>query len=566
MKKTFISDLKKFNNELGNYYLGLINNEYNPEIENINELLYSFFLGRMFSLNDINLIFQTASKALKPVLKDYFDYFNSEVKLDICPNLLDSFNNENVKQTNELLNQKNIKIDEENFKKFINEILEIRKKALPFCGNDSKYSNEVSDTKNAIIKLYNDILKTSVDFKVQNKDLENDFISITINLADSYLYFDDLEKKELRENLEINLKSLTRASKYEKGLEIILKYYSPLKYYDLDNLIRVNINESISYNDFLNLLFSKIDYSLFEENYEEIKTVIKYLSYIYINLTNKIIEEDEIAIKEKEYLYKLLLSKIKKYDVLNDSYEISKFIINFFNLNNCENLEEFFYSFFKEFIFKFNIVIKENFSDLFLYLINLFNSATDYYLFKNEIIISNLDGKKIEEILIDYLNINFINETLCVKSDKLGLSDHKKKNKDVHKKFKELTKELDLKFKSINKCKKSNGIIVTNLYLFYDYYISLISITKSRSTLTRIKELGIVKGEKKYINNYIDALANLLLIDKDFLKNKFNSQNVEDEIVLYCKQDEYNKFKVVNDELLKLKLNNIIVYKYQIIN
>lgn len=566
MKKTFISDLKKFNNELGNYYLGLINNEYNPIPENINELLYSFFLGRMFSLNDVNLIFQTASKALKPVLKDYFEYFNSEVKIDICPNLLDSFNNENVKQTNELFNQKDIKIDEENLKKFFNEILEIRKKALPFCGNDSKYSNEVSDTKNAIIKLYNDILKTSVDFKAQNNELESDFISITINLVDSYLYFDDLEKKELKENLEINLKSLTRASKYEKGLETLLKYYSPLKYYDLDNLIRVNINESISYNDFLNLLFYKINFSSFEENYEEIKSVIKYLSYIYINLTNKRIEDDEITIKEKEYLYKLLLSKIKKYDVFIDSYENSKFVTNFFNKNNCENLEELFYSFFNEFIVKFNIVIKENFSDLFIYLIKLFNSASDYYLFENEITISNLDGKKIEEILINYLNLNFIYETLCVKSDKLGLSEHKKENKDAHKKFKELTKELDLKFKSINNCKKNNSIIVTNLYLFYDYYISLISITKSRSTLARIKELGIIKSEKKYINNYIDALANLLLIDKDFLKNKFNSQNVEDETVLYCKQDEYNKFKVINDELVKLKLNNIITYKYQIIN
>lgn len=566
MKKTFISDLKKFNNELGNYYLGLINNEYNPIPENINELLYSFFLGRMFSLNDVNLIFQTASKALKPVLKDYFEYFNSEVKIDICPNLLDSFNNENVKQTNELFNQKDIKIDEENLKNFINEILEIRKKALLFCGNDSKYSNEVSNTKNAIIKLYNDILKTSVDFKAQNNELESDFISITINLVDSYLYFDDLEKKELKENLEINLKSLTRASKYEKGLETLLKYYSPLKYYDLDNLIRVNINESISYNDFLNLLFYKINFSSFEENYEEIKSVIKYLSYIYINLTNKRIEYDEITIKEKEYLYKLLLSKIKKYDVFIDSYEISKFVTNFFNKNNCENLEELFYSFFNEFIVKFNIVIKENFSDLFIYLIKLFNSASDYYLFENEITISNLDGKKIEEILINYLNLNFIYETLCVKSDKLGLSEHKKENKDAHKKFKELTKELDLKFKSINNCKKNNSIIVTHLYLFYDYYISLISITKSRSTLARIKELGIIKSEKKYINNYIDALANLLLIDKDFLKNKFNSQNVEDETVLYCKQDEYNKFKVINDELVKLKLNNIITYKYQIIN
>ncbi len=566
MKKTFISDAKKFNKELGEYIFALINNEYITKPENLNELLYSFFLGRLISIEDVNLILENSTPALKAVLTDYISYFKNEVKIDITENILKNFNEENTKKTKEQLCSNGINITEEVIDKVINEILLIRKHSLSICVNDYELSNEMNDVSLVVSKLYNDLLNDNFSSVLNNKEYESNFISIFVDLTNSYLYFDDEEIKELNEKLKLSLDKLKKSKEYEYSINEILGYFEPLTKDKLNNLIRINANDLIFYDAFLELLFSKIDYSLLLNKEENIKDVIIYLTKIYAILTNKYIEEKTLNSKTKEFHYKLLLINSKNHLDLLDYYDFSSFISEFFKEVTFQDLIFSFYDFFDIFVNKYEIAIDEKLSDILKYLITLYNSACNFYLSRDGINMYDLDGKTIESILLKYLDLNFISETLSIQSDKLGLSEIKKENKNVHKKYKMLTDELDQKLKMFNKIKKVNCIIESNLYLFYDYYTSLNLIIKSRSKLNRIKEFKIVRSEKKYVNNFIKQLALSLDIEYDFLNNKFGEGNIENETVLNIKVEDYHKFKKMNDELLKLKLSNIIDYKYNVLN
>lgn len=563
MKKTFISDLKKFNRELGEYISSLINNECINKPENINELLYSFFLGRMLSVDDVNLILENTCKSIKEVLTDYINFFKNNIKIDITNTLLESFNKENIFKTKELTNEKNINIKEESILDFIQNLILIRKKVLSTFNFDSQKSSELAEANNLLCELYNQILENNFNYSRNKDEFINDFILIFEDLVNAYFYFDEAELKDLKDELEIRLNNITKEYLYNRSLDCIASYYSPLTRDKLDSLIENNVIDSIIYEDFLDLLFSKIDYSLFLNKEEEIKSVINHLSRIYNTLANVEIDNLKVNYKEKEFYYKLLtINFVKKFTFLSTN-DILNFVENFYNYSE---LEKSFYEFFDKFIIKFNVLIDNKLSDLFTYLIELYNGANDFYLSKEKININSLDGQIVKDILIKYLKLDYIYETLSVKSDNLGLSERKKDNKHVHKKFKMLTKEIDEKIDALNKAKVSNSIIESNLYLFYDYYVSLNNILKSRSKISIIKDIRNVRCEKKYINNFISMLANALSIEPDFLNNKFVSGNIENEIILNLKKREHDKFKIMNDELLKLKLSNVLDYKYNIVD
>ncbi len=565
MKKTFISDLTKFNKELGNYYQKLVNGEYDRKPECLNELFYSFCLGRYITLDEVNIIYQTASTPLKKILLEYFEFYNQNIKIDISKTLLKNFNNDNIEKLKEEFSELNITTDIETLTNFTNKILEIRTRSFAFCGNNTKNSNEISECQSAICDLYKIILSTNYStFKSDLIRFQHKVKDKLVEFSNIYLYLDKQEINDLSAQLHCDFDEITVQFLYDVYLEEIMEYFAPLNKEDIKKIIKVNFDELIGYVDYLNLMLSKVDYSLLFDNEENMNKIIYNLCFIFSILRDDVIEEEIVALKQKEYYYKLILKEVNRFIQL-DSNVFTNFVKDYFT--NKEIVDKTFYSFLESILTKFNIIVDDSFSNIFNYLLKLYNSAYSFFVSPYEISIKDLDVVVIKNILLKYLNINYIGETIDLTALSEEINNDNFDKKDIHKYFSRIVEIVNNKIDLILKTKQSiNSIIETNLKSFLDCYELLVYLTNLRSKFNRLLELGNSKKEKKYIENFSDNLSKTLDIDKDFLESKMNDKNITDEVVLILNHTCYDKFKMLNDELVKLNISNTNEYKFNIVD